>query len=279
MTLADLVNIPRPPVPWQEGDNIPWDDPAFSKRMLCEHLSQDHDAASRRKEIVDAHVAWIHTHVLRERSTRILDLGCGPGLYTSRLAKLGHTCVGVDFAPAAVAHAREEAEAESLPCEYRLGDLRTTDYGGDYGLVMQVFGEINVFAPDDARAILRKAGEALAANGTVLLEAHTFEVVERAGRAAPTWRAVKQGLFSDRPHLYLEEGFWDNQALTSTTRYIIVDAATASVTTSAISLQAYTEEGYRALLAECGFSAVEFIPSLTGEAAPESDFIVVSARR
>ena len=279
MTLADLVDLPRPPVPWQEGDNIPWDDPAFSKRMLCEHLSQDHDAASRRKEIVDAHVAWIHTHVLRERSTRILDLGCGPGLYTSRLAKLGHTCVGVDFAPAAVAHAREEAEAESLPCEYRLGDLRTTDYGGDYGLVMQVFGEINVFAPDDARAILRKAGEALAANGTLLLEAHTFEVVERAGRAAPTWRAVKQGLFSDRPHLYLEEGFWDNQALTSTTRYIIVDAATASVTTSAISLQAYTEEGYRALLAECGFSAVEFIPSLTGEAAPESDFIVVSARR
>jgi len=279
MTLADLVNIPRPPVPWQEGDNIPWDDPAFSKRMLCEHLSQDHDAASRRKEIVDAHVAWIHTHVLRERSTRILDLGCGPGLYTSRLAKLGHTCVGVDFAPAAVAHAREEAEAESLPCEYRLGDLRTTDYGGDYGLVMQVFGEINVFAPDDARAILRKAGEALAANGELLLEAHTFEVVERAGRAAPTWRVVKQGLFSDRPHLYLEEGFWDNQALTSTTRYIIVDAATASVTTSAISLQAYTEEGYRALLAECGFSAVEFIPSLTGEAAPESDFIVVSARR
>ena len=279
MTVADLVNLRRPPVPWQEGDNIPWDDPAFSKRMLREHLSQDHDAASRRKEIVDAHVAWIHTHVLKERSTRILDLGCGPGLYSNRLAKLGHTCVGIDFSPAAIAHARQDAEAESLPCEYRLGDLRTTDYGGDYGLVMQIFGEINVFAPGDAQVILRKAREALAANGRLILEAHTFEVVERAGRATPTWQALQRGLFSDRPHLYLQEGFWDEEVHASTTRYIIADAASGSVSVHASSLQAYTQDGYRSLLAECGFSEVEFLPSLTGKEAPESDFIVVSARR
>ncbi|MCP4589836.1 MAG: hypothetical protein GY842_03755 [bacterium] len=29
------------PAPWSEGDNITWNDPEFSERMLIEHLTQD----------------------------------------------------------------------------------------------------------------------------------------------------------------------------------------------------------------------------------------------
>ena len=82
--LLDIVNRPMVPVPWGEGDNIPWNDPDFSKRMLKEHFSQDHDAASRRLEIIDKHVDWVHNALLLGKSVNLLDLGCGPGLYTSR---------------------------------------------------------------------------------------------------------------------------------------------------------------------------------------------------
>jgi predicted TPR repeat methyltransferase len=44
--------------------------------------------------------------VLQSEPQRILDLGCGPGLYTQRLASLGHTCVGIDISPASIAYAR-----------------------------------------------------------------------------------------------------------------------------------------------------------------------------
>ena len=84
MNLSDLID--RAEVP------APWDDPGFSERMLKEHLSQDHDAASRRFEKIDAHVDWIHRELLSGQPARIPDLCCGPGLYTSRLAKLGHEC-------------------------------------------------------------------------------------------------------------------------------------------------------------------------------------------
>ena len=89
----------RQPVgePWVEGEKIPWHDPDFSERMLAEHLSQSHDAASRRFARIDRQVAWIHRELLEGTPTRVLDLGCGPGLYTSRLARLGHECVGIDF--------------------------------------------------------------------------------------------------------------------------------------------------------------------------------------
>src|SRR5262245_31713047 len=114
MQLADLWQRATPPEPWHEGDNIPWNGAAFSGGTLAEHLSQTHGAASRRSATIDRQVTWIHRTLLGGRPTTILDLGCGPGLYTSRLARVGHSCVGIDFSPAALAYARAIAAEERI---------------------------------------------------------------------------------------------------------------------------------------------------------------------
>ncbi|MBN1642658.1 MAG: methyltransferase domain-containing protein, partial [Anaerolineae bacterium] len=170
--LGSLVGRDPAPQPWREGDNIPWHEPGFSARMLREHLSQEHDAASRRSFKIDAHVAWIH-RLLSGRPARILDLGCGPGLYASRLARLGHTCVGIDWSPASIAYATHVAEQEGLDCTYVEEDIRRAAYGTGYDLAMLLYGEFNVFRPKDARCILGKAWAALSAEGLLLLEPHT----------------------------------------------------------------------------------------------------------
>src|SRR5512133_3667932 len=113
MNLLDIVQRERPE-PWAEGDNIPWNEPGFSQRMLKEHLSQTHDAASRRTEIIERHVVFIHGEVLGGPPGRVLDLGCGPGLYANRLARLGHTVYGIDFSPASIEYARATAAHEGL---------------------------------------------------------------------------------------------------------------------------------------------------------------------
>src|SRR5512139_2343116 len=122
--ISDILYRASPPEPWAEGDKIPWHDPDFSRRMLREHLSQAHDAASRRTIIVEEQVEWIHQQVLNSRASRVLDLGCGPGLYSSRLAQRGHTCVGIDFSPASIEYARRTAQSQQLACEYHLADVR-----------------------------------------------------------------------------------------------------------------------------------------------------------
>ena len=280
MQLFDLIDRSPVPIPWEEGDNIPWHEPEFSARMLREHLSQSHDAASRRFEKIDRQVAWIHTHLLNEQPAHILDLGCGPGLYAERLARLGHSCTGIDYSPASIVYARDTARQANLPCAYVCQDIRQAEYGTEFGLAMLLYGEFNVFRPADARMILGKARQALKADGWLLLEPHTFSTIQKIGQRPSTWYTSHGGLFSSQPHLVLEESYWDAEHNAATIRYFVVDAATGQVTRHAQSLQAYTDEEYRSLLGNCGFAEVEFFPSL-GRVHTDStsELIAITARK
>lgn len=275
MDLLEIVDRTPIPEPWAEGEKIPWDDPAFSRRMLAEHLTNAHDRASRRPAIIDTHVDWIDRVILDGKQSKILDLGCGPGLYTHRLAARGHTCVGIDFSPASIEYAVHEATTHQRDCQYHLADVRKVDLGTGFDLVMMIFGEFNVFRVADARKILSNARQAIRSGGRLLLEVHTVEAVERIGKAVPSWRTAQQGLFSDRPHLLLEEVFWDASQQIATERYYVVDAETANLTRYAQSIQARTDPEYEALLAEAGFTLARTYPALGSDA--DDDFYVLLA--
>ena len=65
------------------------------------------------------------------KGDRILDLGCGPGDDTRRLALLvggGGRVVGVDSSEAMIAEARRRAKGSALPVEYRVGDACRLDF-------------------------------------------------------------------------------------------------------------------------------------------------------
>ncbi len=279
LTLSDIIQRKPVPHPWEEGDKIPWNDPDFSRRMLREHLSQEHDAASRRSEIIDRQVAWIQHQLLFERRGKILDLGCGPGLYTSRLAKFGHDCTGIDFGPASIAYARETARAESLSCKYQLQDIRSAEYGADYDLVMFIFGEFNVFRPQDAQLILTKAYQALKPGGRLLLEVDPFDSTHQLGTSPATWYTSPHGLFSDQPYLCLHEHFWDAELQVATERYFVIDSDTGAVTRYAFSTQAYHEAEYRSMLEACDFRAIRFYPASNAEGEWPGEFQVIVAHK
>jgi SAM-dependent methyltransferase len=247
--------------------------------MLDEHLSQEHDAASRRLAKIETQVDWIHSEILGRQSTRILDLCCGPGLYTSRLAALGHDCIGIDFSPAAIAYAEELNRTEGLSCRYLQEDVRRAEFGCDFELVMMLFGQVNVFRREEARALLGKARQALTNGGILLLEPQTLTAVERMGTAGTSWYSAAEGLFSSRPHLVLEENFWEAALKTATARYFVIDAASGPVTRHVITTQGYANDEYEALLKDAGFADIRYFPSLTGrEDSEQKELFVICGK-
>ena len=261
MQLSDLITRVPVPTAWAEGDNIPWSEPAFSQRMLQEHLSQEHDMASRTTPYIDRQIAWIDETLLASRPSDILDLGCGPGLYSNRLASLGHRCRGIDYSPASIRYARENGSG--LACTYDQADLRQAAFGeSDYDLVMLLFGETNVFSTADIRLILTKAALALKPGGTLLLEPHTDKLIKEIGESGASWYTSEGGLFSTDPHLMLTEHFWDEESKTATVRHYVVDAESGTVSGHAQSFQAYTDAEYGTLLQGCGYESIKIWPSL-----------------
>lgn len=279
MNLECVVARNKTPEPWAEGDNIPWSDPGFSRRMLKEHLSQAHDAASRRLEIIDRQVEWIHRELLSGQPSRILDLGCGPGLYAQRLATHGHKCTGIDYSPASIAHAERCAGERHLAIDYLNEDIRRADFPPGQDLVMLISGELNVFSTPDARRILTRAADCLTKSGQVILEVHASGVLEKLGKEPRTWHSWEAGLWSSSPHICLQENFWYRDRKTAITRYIVMDAATGEAAMYSASYQDYSGDEYEALLMKSGFGAVTRCPSLTGLKDDDQEVFTVFVAR
>lgn len=277
-TILDLIKRDTTPTPWSEGDNIPWNDPAFSERMLAEHLSQEHDLASRRADNIDLHVDWIFTQVLGSQSCCVLDLACGPGLYLSRLAQRGCVGVGIDFSPASIAHARAVASQHNYGCTYQQNDVRSADLGRDFDLAMMVYGQFNVFPRDVGLELLHRVQACLKPGGALVLEIQSAQQIEQAGQSAASWYTAESGLFSSKPHLVLQENFWHAEQRSSTMRFYVVDGASGEVTQHALSNEAYTEEELTQALHAAGFTQVDGYPCFGGESGDDALPVVVARK-
>lgn len=93
-----------------------WTDPYIQQQMLKEHLNPTSDGASRKQESILRITDFILSQ--SKPKSRLLDLGCGPGLYTSLFKDEGYEVVGVDFNKASI----EYATAERKDIHYILGD-------------------------------------------------------------------------------------------------------------------------------------------------------------
>ena len=273
-SLMTIIHRNPAPEPWREGDNIPWHDPDFSERMLKEHLTQDHDLASRRFEKIDQHISWMHQEVFKGQTIKFLDLGCGPGLYASRLAHLGHQVTGIDYSPASIAYAEEQAAQQGLAITYIHADIREAAYGSSYDAVMLIFGEFNIFKPKDMGIILPKIHAALKPGGILILEPHTFDIIEKMGQSPPSWHASESGLFSPSPHIILTENFWDAEKKATTIRHYVIEATHGNVIRYAQSFQAYTNDEYKRLLTDFGFDDIQIYPSLMGKPDPQQEALI-----
>jgi len=72
---------------------------------------------------------------------RVLDLGCGTGASVLYLASKGWEAVGVDFAPEAIAAAKENAKRVGLHAAFVLGDvsrLAETGVQGPFDLLLDI---------------------------------------------------------------------------------------------------------------------------------------------
>jgi SAM-dependent methyltransferase len=254
-----LYNRPERPEPWSGRGNLPWDDPAFSERMLREHLDESHGAASRvtaeRRLIVD----WLEGQLHLSANSRVLDVTCGPGLYAVELARRGCQVTGIDFGPAAIAYARELAGAEGVAerCRFVEADVRAVDFADlqPFDAALFLYGQLGVFKRDETQALLEGIAGALRAGGKLVVELLNKAHYDKGLRLS-WWFTDYRGLWGDRPFLCLGERQWYEKEALSFERFYVLHLESGQMDEIDLCDQAYEVEEMRPMMLTAGFATV-----------------------
>ncbi len=206
MKIKDILKSTGKPEIYTNGTSEMWTDEHISKLLLDVHINPEVDLASRKKSTIDNTVEWILDKV-DKRKLNILDLGCGPGLYTEILSKKGHTVTGVDFSKNSIEYARSQANKNQLDIRYINENYIKLDLEeNQFDLVILIYTDLGVLNPTDRDILLDIISKILKPGGVFIFDLANDKSIEE--KVTPkSWEVMDQGFWKSEPYIALSESF------------------------------------------------------------------------
>lgn len=151
-----------------------WTDDYTANQMLKYHLDPEVDVSSRKRVFIERSVDWIVSHFSVGKDTRIVDFGCGPGLYTNRLARHSDAVSGIDFSQNSISYASSRAELEGLKVDYIHADYLEFELRDQADLVLMIMCDFCALSPSQRKNLLHKYHALLKPGGYLLLDVYSL---------------------------------------------------------------------------------------------------------
>lgn len=200
-----------------------WTDEHTSEQMLAFHLNGEIDVSSRRTSFVDGSVRWLKEHFDLSECSRVIDFGCGPGLYTSRFARLGMEVVGIDFSSRSIDHARERARREGLRVSYVEADYLQFQPQGPFDLVTMIMCDFCALSPTQRGAMLSKFAALLSESGRIVLDVYSLRAFADKHEGLEIEKNQLNGFWSASPYFGIVASFKYDSERVSLDKYTIVE--------------------------------------------------------
>ena len=191
---------------FEQSEALFWNDPYISKSLLQAHLDSETDAASRKHSSIDKEVEHLLNSGLVKSGFKLLDLGCGPGLYAKRFAAQGVNVTGVDLSQNSLDFAKKQAQQEGLDIEYVQIDFFDMQYSEEFDVILQTNGELNTFSDSKRDELLNKLHNALKPDGVLIFDATTRSLRQK-NLLKNGWYVAQNSFWRSSPQLVLEQGY------------------------------------------------------------------------
>ncbi|MBF0432505.1 MAG: class I SAM-dependent methyltransferase [Fibrobacteria bacterium] len=253
MKTKELLKKAEKPALYKKGSAFMWSDPYISKNLLDVHLSEEVDLASRKASTIDSTVEWIDKRIGGD-NLRILDLGCGPGLYAERLAKLGHKVTGVDISANSIEYARGQAQDKGLSIDYINKDYLELSLEDDaFDAAICIYTDLGVLLPEDRSIWLNNVKRMLKPGGVLIFDLMSDNQLEE--KLTPkTWDVSEKGFWGEGVCLQLSESFL--YPVEKVILYQHVIAEDDAVKTYRFWTHFFSKDDLRKMLEEKGFKIV-----------------------
>jgi SAM-dependent methyltransferase len=267
----------RPPL-FEPGEARFWDNPHISKGMLEAHLDPNTDAASRKMESIDKIIEHLVSSKVMKPGNRVLDLGCGPGLYASRLSRMGIVITGIDISPGSIKYARENAAENGLKIDYHCMNFFDMDFDNTFDVAMQVYGEVNTFSDEKRDLFFNRIYRALKPGGLFVFDI-TTRVTRMSYGLKNRWYTAEAGFWRPDKHLVLEQGFDYPEKDVWLDQYIVVDEK-CNVTVYRCWFHDYTLSAITPVIENAGFKIVHVWNDLAGSPYKEGgEWIAIEGQK
>ena len=275
----EIENINTRPKPFEfyTASDL-WTDAHTSKQMLTFHLNEDIDMSSRNTEFINRSVEWIASHFNVGAGTKIADFGCGPGLYTTRLAKKQADVTGIDFSKRSIQYAREVATREGLSIQYVNQNYLQLETDDHFNLILMIMCDFCALSPTQRKKMLSKFHTILEPGGSVLLDVYSLTAFGQREEAATYEANLLNGFWSPNKYYGFLNTFKYEEEKVVLDKYTLIEASRTRTIYNW--LQYFSPEALESEFVECGFTVEKLYSDVAGSPFdPETTEIAIVARK
>ena len=164
---------------------------------------------------------FIEEEIGRDRSKKIIDIGCGTGRHSIELAKRGYQIKGIDLSDSQLTRAREKAKEHRVEVDFQKHDARDLPFKGEFDVaIMLCEGGFPLMETDEMNfEILSNATKALKEDGKFIFTTLNglfplFHFVEKS-------KTFDLMTFRDRTTALFEDDSGNKKELRSDERYYV----------------------------------------------------------
>jgi SAM-dependent methyltransferase len=238
---------------YQRSNDFLWTDTHISKQMLKFHLDTTNDAASRNEKTILSTVNWINSIIPKESS--IIDLGCGPGLYSEKLSQMHHSVTGIDISKRSIKYARKSASRNKLKIQYFHQSYLQTISRGKFDVAMCIYCDFGALTNVEQVLFLKNVSNSLQHNGILILDVFANNLSSTKKEEKNWDYCNSNGFFSKKPHYILYECKYFKDANAWGTRNVILEGNKIKEFITWDTM--YTAESITKLLVDNGFKVEE----------------------
>jgi 2-polyprenyl-3-methyl-5-hydroxy-6-metoxy-1,4-benzoquinol methylase len=279
MIFEELENINHKPEPFEfyTASDL-WTDEYTSEQMLSYHLNEEIDLSSRNKAFIDKSAEWIISHFNIGPDSKIADFGCGPGLYTTRLANAKAAVTGIDFSKRSIQYAQEVANKEKLSINYVNQNYLDYETSEQFDLIIMIFCDFCALSPAQRIIILGKFHSMLSPGGLVLLDVNSLNAFEhRLEEATYEVNQLNNFWSAEKYYGFLNTFKYENEKVILDKYTIIEKSRTRTIYNW---LQYFSPEELEKEFANCNLSIEQYYADVAGsQYKPDNNEFAVVAKK
>jgi SAM-dependent methyltransferase len=255
-----------------------WTDEHTSEQMLKLHLDENSDASSRSIAFIERSVDWIATRFNMGAGTKVADFGCGPGLYTARLASRHAEVTGIDFSRRSIRYAQEAAASEGLSIHYVNQNYLDFETADRYHLIMMIMCDFCALSPAQRKKLLSIFHILLEPSGSILLDVYSLPAFGEWKEKAVYEANLLNGFWSPHKYFGFLNTFKYEEEKLVLDKYTIIEQERSRTIYNW--MQCFSTDDIEREFHESGFAVEDFYSDVAGTPfSPERREFAVVARK